>query len=165
MNRILTLLTACVVTIPAMSAELATGYKCLAGQKPEGLFKKLIEAKVIEENPFENSDGIPSHAARPGVTAFGLPLVSISGWQPDTRYFLRAPGTAPTTHYTFVVRANAWELKSAANAKGIHPATKKEYGNFPYIDIRAFNSEYQETLPKGADPRFSYTAITCQVGI
>jgi hypothetical protein len=160
-------LCVCLVTLviaswPALAAtEVANGYKCAVGASPEKLIRAFIEKGALPRQPYEVADAIHAYAARPGLTAFGFPLVAVIGWQENSEFFGRGPGTAPPVHFSLVVQASPWQLAGALRKQGISPASPRGKPTYPHVLVTSFNSDAPDTLPPGADARYVYAQVTC----
>jgi hypothetical protein len=131
------------------------------GASPEKLVRTFLERDVIAAKPYEIMDAVHAFAAKPGHTAFGFPLVAVTAWQQNSEFFGRGPGTAPPVHFAFVVRANTWQLARAVRQTGIKTVRQGWLEPYPQVHVVGFNSENQDTLPPGADPRFAYAQVIC----
>lgn len=143
------------------AADLGKGFTCGSNLLPARHFQNFIAAGVIQAKPYTATDGIPYYAFASGHTFLGLPLVAIAGWQEESPLFLRAPGTAPPTHLTLVLKSPTWRLKQAARSAGVLASTSSR--TMPFLEIVSYNQEYEEPLPKDADTGAAYTRITCTI--
>lgn len=57
--------------------EIARDYRCTPYVAPERDIKSLVEKNLIWPKPYQITDAIHYYAAKPGTTAFGLPLVAV----------------------------------------------------------------------------------------
>lgn len=147
--------------VASAGTDVADGYRCTAGVSPEKVIRAFIERGFVATKPYEIVDAIHEFAAKPGNTAFGLPLIAVVGWEENSAFFGRGPGTAPPVHFSFVVRANEWQLTNAVRHQGITVASRSYGGAYPNVRVQGFNSQVPDTLPPGTDPRFSYAQVVC----
>jgi hypothetical protein len=148
-------------TATSSANEIANGYKCVAGSSPEKVIRAMVDRGVVVASPFEVADAVHSYSAKPGFTAFGFPLVAVSGWQENSTFFGRGPGTAPPVHFSFVIRASRWQLAKAVGLYGNKFVQQGLDHPYPHVRVESFNSEVSDRLPPGANAQFAYAQVSC----
>jgi len=150
-------------TFPAYAGtEVAGGYRCTEKTSPEKVVRTFIDRGVIDQKPYQVLDQVRSYAAKPGNSAFGFPLVAVIGWQEDSRFFGRGPGTPPPVHFALVVRASEAQLTEAARQRGIEALPlQAAAGQYPTVRVSAFTDQGTDTLPAGADLAQGYALMSC----
>lgn len=160
-KRILLLLISLISTA-SFGKEVAKGFNCPANTPPEKIITAFVAAGILEKSAFDSTDMVPTYGARPGFTAFTYPLVAVSGWSPDSKFFGRGPGTSPPTNIALIVQANAWQVKDALRSQNVDFKSGMPSENFPYIFVEPYGAEYTEPLPKGVNGSAAYTRVTCR---
>ena len=147
----------------AWGAEIAAQYACKATMNAERFARALIDKRVVDGQPYSTADSISYYAAKPGFTAFGLPLVAVTVFQEGSAFFHRAAGTSPGNIIGLVVQAGAGELESAAGKQGVRVSNPKSMA-YPQISVEWFEGSGYAPLPPPVEPRYKYAQLVCHIG-
>ena len=142
------------------SSEIANKYACSASLSPERLVKVFIDKGIVGKDWYANEDSVAYYSAKPGFTAFGLPLVAIAAFEEGSSFFGRSPGTSPGNSFALVVQSNVVQTSNALRSLKIE-IPGGSGGNYPSLAVGSFASSSSDPLPKSANPRLIYTQVLC----